>query len=322
MPAKVFISYAHADETLRDRLGVHLKPMIREGLIDPWHDRQLLPGADFANEIDENLEAADLILFLASPDSLASEYCYEIELTRALQRHEAGEAKAVSIILDHCGWKHTPLAKFVVLPKDGKPVMKHPNHNEAFVEIADELRRLLKGLGFDQADVVPAAASPRIAVSQPRSSNLSVKKEFRDRDRSRFLNESFTYVRNFFEESLKALESRNPEIETEFRELDADRFTAKIFRNGKEASSCSVLREEGRRSGGGGINYQDGTAATRGTIMGSLTVEEDGQALGFDSKMFDQLGMFAGSHDGRERGMLSQQGAADLLWERLIKPLQ
>jgi len=322
MPAKVFISYAHADETLRDRLGKHLTPMVREGLIEPWHDRQLLPGADFGNEIDENLERADLILFLASADSLASEYCYEIELKRALARHEAGEAIVVSIILDHCDWKNTPLAKFIVLPRDGREVVKHPNHNEAFQQITEELRRLLKSKGFGAEAPTRKEAPLQIGTSIQRSANLSVKKEFRDRDRSKFINDSFIYIRDFFDGSLKELEARHPEIDTEFRPLDADRFIVKIFRDGKEASSCSILREEGRRSGGGGISYQTGTAATRGTMMGLLSVDDDGQALGLDARMFDQFGGFGGFHDNPERGLLSQQGAADALWERLIKPLQ
>jgi hypothetical protein len=322
MPAKVFISYAHADETLRDRLGKHLKPMVREGLIEPWHDRQLLPGADFGNEIDENLEGADLILFLASADSLASEYCDEIELKRALERHEAGEAVAVSIILDHCDWRNTPLVKFIVLPKDGKEVVKHPNHNEAFQQITEELRRLLESKGFGAEAPTPKQVYLQVGTSSPPSANLSVKKEFRDRDRSKFLNESFTYIRDFFEGSLKELEARHPEIDTEFRELDADRFTAKIYRERKEASSCSILRSEGGMAGRWGIMFQDGTAATRNSMSGALSVDDDGQALGFDARSFDQHSAFFGYGFNQERGLLSQRGAADVLWERLIKPLQ
>ncbi len=328
MAAKIFISYSHADETLRDRLAVHLKPMQREGLIEPWHDRRLLPGDHLDQGISEHLESADLILFLVSPDFLNSEYCYDIEMTRALQRHEEGSAKAVSIVLDHCDWKNTPLAKFVVLPTDGKEVVKHPNHNEAFLQIAGELRRLVGSLDLSPSVVsadpvsIPQAA-PKLVRTPPRSANLDIKKEFRDRDRGKFLNESYTYIRNYFEESLTELEARHPEIDTEFRELDADRFTAKIYRGGEEVSSCSVLRSEGGMAGKWGVMYQSGTSASRNSMEGALSVDDDGQALGFDAGMFDHFaGM--GGFGGRDRddGLLSQQGAADALWERLIQPLQ
>ena len=324
MPAKVFISYSHADEALRDRLATHLAPMQREGLIEPWHDRRLLPGDAFDQVIDANLEAADLILFLVSADFLASRYCYEIEAKRALERHQAGEAKAVSIILDHCDWLNTPLKDFVALPNDGVPVVKHPNHNEAFHQISQELRRLLSAMKIQptQTAVSPSDSSnPVTAPTLPRSGNLGIKKEFRDNDQGRFLNESFVYIRNFFEGSLNELKARNSEIDVEFRELDADRFTARIYRGGKEASSCSILRTEGGMAGKWGIMYQSGTQAARNTMEGSLAVADDGHDLGFDSRMFEQFGMSMGRHRDNE-GLLSQQGAAEALWNRLIEPLQ
>jgi len=282
-----------------------------------------LPGDHLDQGISEQLEEADLILFLASPDSLASEYCYEIEMARALQRLEEGTAKVVSIILEDCDWKNSPLSKFVVLPKDGKPVAKHPNHNEAFLQISQELRRLLADIGpkpFASPIRQTGLENLKVTASPSRSGNITIKKEFRDRDRGKFLNESFIYVRNYFEESLNELEARHPEIDTEFRELDADRFTAKIYREGKEASSCSVLRSEGSMAGKWGIMFQEGTAASRNTMNGALSVKDDGQALGFNSEMFDQTGMFGGRQ--RSQGLLSQQGAAEAFWERLIQPLQ
>lgn len=322
MSAKVFISYSHADETLRDRLAVHLKPMEREGLIESWYDRRLLPGDRLDQGISEQLEAADVILFLVSPDALGSEYCYEIEMKRALERHREGSAKAISIILDHCDWKPTPLSEFVVLPLDGRPVMKFPNHNEAFLQITRELRKLLAAFPTTSQ---PSPHQQRdmavpVMIDAPRSGNLSIKKEFRDRDRSKFLNESFIYIRNFIEGSLTELAARHTEIDTEFRELDADRFTAKIYRDGKEASSCSILRSEGGMAGKWGIAYQTGTAASRNTMNGALSVNDDGQALGFENGMMDYMGGFGGNP--RERGLLSQQGAADELWKRLVQPLQ
>src|SRR5215469_15540837 len=89
----LFYSYAHEDEALRDQLEKHLVQLQRQGLIATWHDRKIPPGGVRADEIDANLEAAAIILLLLSPDFLASTYCYEIEMKRALERHQRGEAR-------------------------------------------------------------------------------------------------------------------------------------------------------------------------------------------------------------------------------------
>jgi hypothetical protein len=55
------------------------------------------PGAEFGNAIDENLDSSDIILLLISPDFMASEYCYEKEMKRALARHAKGEARVIPV---------------------------------------------------------------------------------------------------------------------------------------------------------------------------------------------------------------------------------
>ncbi|WP_309144804.1 TIR domain-containing protein [Bradyrhizobium sp. CCGB12] len=57
-----------------------------------WHDRRISAGQEFAAEIDRHIETDDIILLLVSADFLASDYCYDIEMTRAMERHEAGDA--------------------------------------------------------------------------------------------------------------------------------------------------------------------------------------------------------------------------------------
>src|SRR5947208_8510995 len=95
----VFYSYAHADERLRKQLETHLGLLRQQGIIAEWHDRQIVAGTDWAQEIDTHLATADVILLLISPDFLASDYRYSVELQRAMQRHDAGEARVIPIVL-------------------------------------------------------------------------------------------------------------------------------------------------------------------------------------------------------------------------------
>src|SRR5881227_1452443 len=106
-PLKVFYSYAHKDAKLRDELGKHLVPLKRQELIVDWYDRNISAGLEWEQEIDEHLNTAHIILLLISPDFIASEYCYGIELNRALERHEAGDARIIPVLVKPVDWQGT-----------------------------------------------------------------------------------------------------------------------------------------------------------------------------------------------------------------------
>ncbi len=89
---KVFYSYAHEDKKLRDELEKHLSALRRMGQIKEWHDHEINAGTDWKREIDIHLSTANIILLLISPDFLHSEYCYQVEMKQALERHAIGAA--------------------------------------------------------------------------------------------------------------------------------------------------------------------------------------------------------------------------------------
>ena len=117
----LFYSYSHKDETLRNELETHLKLLQRQNLISTWHDRKITAGAEWAGQIDRNLEAAEIILLLVSADFIASDYCYDKEMKRALERHEAGSARVILVILRDVDWHSAPISKLQALPKEGGP---------------------------------------------------------------------------------------------------------------------------------------------------------------------------------------------------------
>ena len=147
-PIEVFYSYSHKDQRYRKKLETQLSVLQREGLISTWHDRKIGAGKEWAHQIDNHLNSAQIILLLVSPDFLASEYCYNQELKRAMEKHYAGEALVIPIILRPCEWHQSLLGKLQALPTDGKPVRSRYWHNsdEAFLNIVQGIRKAVEEL--------------------------------------------------------------------------------------------------------------------------------------------------------------------------------
>lgn len=175
-PISVFLSYAHEDEWLLSQLEAHLSGLKREGLISTWCDRQIMPGSRWAGVIDQHLEKASLILLLVSSDFLNSDYCYEIEIKRALELHQAGKSRVIPLIMRPTDWKKTPLAHLRALPGGDQPVTSWSNPDQAFLDIAFGIRRAVEELtaqppgrlAFEQQAGESRSSAPFFAeVSRP-----------------------------------------------------------------------------------------------------------------------------------------------------------
>ena len=170
MPSKdirVFYSYSHKDEKLRDRLESHLALLKREGIISQWHDRRIGAGTEWRSAISEQLDASHIVLLLISSDFLASEYCYDIEMKRAMELHELGNTRVIPIILRPCDWKLAPFAKVNALPTDGRPVIHWRDHDTAFTDIARGIRDAINSLRIKglEVELEQEKRKPRIIVA-------------------------------------------------------------------------------------------------------------------------------------------------------------
>ncbi|WP_407467074.1 toll/interleukin-1 receptor domain-containing protein [Xanthomonas campestris] len=327
MPS-VFFLIATQTRRLRDQLEKQLAMLKRQGIIETWHDRRIIAGQEIDKTIDEHINSDDIILLLVSPDFIASDYCYEKEMARALERHESGDATVIPVILRACDWHHAPFGKLMATPQDGKPVKKWADIDEAFLDVAQAVRAAAKQRATKQVKPVApnkplAQASPFIAGTTtttestaqarpgPRSSNLRLAKTFTQREKDQFKAETFEYIAKHFENSLNELEERNPGYEGSFRRIDANRFFSTIYQHGNDVARATIYL------GGmlGGINYVQGETLDSNSYNESLSVDCDDQSLFLTS-----MGM---STYGSSRGQkLTQEGAAELLWEQLIGPLQ
>ncbi|WP_228035482.1 toll/interleukin-1 receptor domain-containing protein [Oculatella sp. LEGE 06141] len=141
---EVFFSYSHKDEELRDELATHLSMLKRQGIISAWHDREISAGQEWAAEIFANLNSAHIILLLVSANFLASDYCYDKEMLRAMERHEARDARVIPIILKPCDWADAPFGKLQALPKNALPITKWGDRDDAFLNVAQGIRTAIQ----------------------------------------------------------------------------------------------------------------------------------------------------------------------------------
>src|SRR5579862_6268056 len=137
MSLEIFCCYARKDEQLLQTLKAHLMPLQRQGRITIWSDIDIDAGEQWEKEITKHLNTAQIILLLISPDFMMSEYSYNNEMKRAMERHEKGEAKVVPIILRPVIWQGAPFGMLQALPAKGKAITTWQNVDAAFVSVAE-----------------------------------------------------------------------------------------------------------------------------------------------------------------------------------------
>jgi tetratricopeptide (TPR) repeat protein len=177
-PVEVFFSYAHEDERLRDELAKHLSILERNGIIAGWHDRKIVAGDDWEEKLDHHLNTAKVILLLISADFLASNYCYGIEMKRALERHEAREARVIPIILHDVYWKGAPFGELQALPKNAKAVTSWSNRNSAFKNVVEGIAKAVEEIRAKPLKVTTPPGQERIwNVPHRRNPNFTGREE-------------------------------------------------------------------------------------------------------------------------------------------------
>ena len=133
---KIFITYAHKNSEAKDELITSLAVLKQNGLIDVWHDNEILPGDRWRDEIFNNLADSDILLYLTCRYSLASENCNK-ELTAALNPN----IRVIPIICEHCDWQNHKLSDFQALPDKGKPINEWQPESKGWQNVVDGVRK-------------------------------------------------------------------------------------------------------------------------------------------------------------------------------------
>lgn len=173
-PLRVFICYSHRDDPYRRDLETHLAGL--QGLLEVWSDRHIEAGLEWDKTIGERLETADIFLLLISPDFLASEFCRERELKRAMERHEAGKARVIPVFVRPCYWQGMVFGKIQGVPDSNKPISRWEDRDEAFTIVVAEIHKAAASLHKAAASLrpheplagpKPAPADQRLAEPEP-----------------------------------------------------------------------------------------------------------------------------------------------------------
>ena len=164
---RIFVSYSHKDENLRQELETHLSGLRNERIVSVWDDRRIESGEEIEKEIDRHLEEADIVLLLVSPAFLASSYCYDREMRRAMERHEQRDARVVPVILRPCDWHNAPFGKLKAVPADGKPMVNYSQLDDGLVEVVREIRRIATPAAHTPSAPSNTSLSGREALRQP-----------------------------------------------------------------------------------------------------------------------------------------------------------
>ena len=304
MQLRLFVSYSHADAELVGRLHKHLAQLQRDEMIAEWYDGEIHAGDKIDDEIGAALDNADVFLACASPDYIASFYCFERELDLALSKEKRGEIRVIPVILQPCDWLNTPLATFKAVPEDGKPVSEFTNPNVALLQVATELRRLARSSDEHPAEELTAVAHSSAAATPSR---YRVKKEFDELDKRDFAERSFGEIYRFFEASVGELQAL-PEIEARLSPLSEDSFSCTIINRGIRRGFETI---HVRRGGAWGeIDYLFGERNTRNTSNGGFRVEADEFQLHLKGTGFSMV--------GESNDRLASSDAAQVMWDELL----
>lgn len=312
----LFFSYSHKDEELRNELETHLTLLKRQGVISSWHDRRITAGTNIDQSISNELESSEIILLLVSANFLASDYCYEKEMKRALEKHENGTAVVIPVILHPTDWHPAPFGHLRATPTDGKPISMYANQHEAFSIVAKDVRSAVGALKLSENPPVARVDEERAEIRMAgaaRTSNLRIKRKFGDHERDEFLEEGYEYIARFFENSLSELAARNSQIKIRFKRQDQTSFSASIYDDRSRVAQCSIWYGADIFASPG-IAYCHADTASRNSYNELFSVVDDGYTL-----QLKPLGM---RMSGKPIDTLSQQGAAEYFWDMFIHPLQ
>lgn len=143
---KIFFSYSHMDEDIKKTIDKHLSSLKRSKKIETWDDRQIIAGDNWDDSIRAKINEADIILLLISANFNSSDYIWNNELEKAIERHNRKDCIVLPIFARECDFEDTPYAKLQGLPRDTKFIFNAPEREQdkLCVEVSRGIRNIIE----------------------------------------------------------------------------------------------------------------------------------------------------------------------------------
>ena len=261
------------------------------------------------DEISEELEAAELFLLMVSPDFIASNYCVEREMQRALERHEAGMAQVVPIIVEPCDWAAMPqLRRLKAVPKDGLPISEWTKANTAYLDVIQEIRRIVDAGVSNALDSTADETEP--ASTQQVAPRYRVQRDFDEIDHSEYRDAAFTAIKNYFKLAIAEIDAVEG-LRGRFVDRGANSFGSTVVNRGRQHGTAHITVH--CRNAGfalGDIYFSFTENAADNTANGGFNVSSDE----YEQFLIVTMSMF-----GNETDQLNPEQAAEYLWNQFIE---
>ncbi|MCR4424456.1 MAG: toll/interleukin-1 receptor domain-containing protein [candidate division WOR-3 bacterium] len=152
---RLFISYSHQDEDpYVKEFKRHISTLENNALIEYWYDRKIIPGEDYQNKINNNLEDADIICLFISANFLSSKACME-EKNKALELKRKKCVAVIPIILSPCAWQDcNDISNLLALPRDGIPISTFQSRDVGWLDVYEGIKKVVEQeLKFRQLEI-------------------------------------------------------------------------------------------------------------------------------------------------------------------------
>jgi formylglycine-generating enzyme required for sulfatase activity len=154
---KIFISYSHKDEQLKDDLVTHLSVLQDAAeMVEVWNDQRISAGQDWKAEIEQAMNEATVAVLLISANFLTSNFILKQEVPKLLDRRQKEGMVVVPVLARSCLWQEVKwLSAMQIRPKEAQPVWRQGgiHADDELALIAQEVADLVKAAQRQQAQL-------------------------------------------------------------------------------------------------------------------------------------------------------------------------
>jgi len=213
----------------------------------------------------------------------------------------------VPIILEECDWKAMDmLRQLKAVPTDGKAISEWANPNTAYLNVVQELRRIIEA---EDAPKATAKTAPEPVAERPAMARYRAKRQFDEIDRNDFRDAAFAAIENYFRRATEEIDTIEG-LRGRFADRGGTSFGATVVNGGKRNGTAHItVHCRNSHVALGDIYYSFNENAGDNTANGSFNVSADD----YEQFLSQTMNMF-GNADER----MTPQQAAEILWNEFI----